>query len=55
MPEIESALTVMGVVPLEVCWVTPVPSETLPDASEVALAPNAGVAGLICKSRPRSR
>jgi hypothetical protein len=51
VPEVEPALTVTGAVPFEVnvtdC-VTAVPTATLPKASDVALALNAGTAALSC-------
>ena len=54
VPEIESALMVTAVEPLEVNvtdWVTALPTETLPNDSEVALTLNAGVAALNCMAK----
>lgn len=51
VPEIESELMVAATVPLEVTvtdFVTAVPTETLPNASEVALRLRAGVAAFSC-------
>ncbi len=51
VPEIESELIVTAAVPLEVTvtdFVTAVPTETLPNASEVALSPSAGIAAFSC-------
>ena len=54
VPEIASELMVTGAVPLEVnvtdCVAT-VPTETLPNASEVVLALKAGVAALSCTAK----
>ena len=54
VPAVESELIVAGAVPLEVGLtdrVTAVPVDTLPEASEVALALNAGVAALSCSAK----
>jgi hypothetical protein len=51
VPEIESELMVTAAVPLEVTvndFVTAVPTETLPNASDVALKLNAGTAAFNC-------
>jgi hypothetical protein len=53
VPEIESELMLTGAVPLEVNvtdFVTTVPTETLPNASEVALAVRTGVAAFSCST-----
>lgn len=53
VPEIESELMVTATVPLEVTvtdLVTAVPTETLPNESEVALRLSAGVAAFNCRA-----
>jgi len=53
VPEIESDLIVTATVPFEVTvtdFVTAVPTETLPNASELALKPNAAVAAFNCSA-----
>ena len=54
VPEIESELIVTGAVPLEVSvtdFVTAAPTVTLPNASELALALNTGVAAFSCSAK----
>ena len=51
VPEVESELIVTGTVPLEVTVIdieTDVPTDTLPNDSEVALSVRAGVAAFNC-------
>lgn len=53
VPEIESELSVKEPVPLDVTvtdWDTAVPTDTLPNASDVALNVSAGVAALSCRA-----
>ena len=54
VPEIESELIVTGAVPLDVSvtdFVTAVPTETLPNASVLALAVRVGVIALSCSAK----